>query len=359
MVHLLDLFRKMKILHIVNSYQSGVAHIINAIVAEGDKRDVQSALLYSDADDNVILPCETHYQIAMQREININKDWQALKKIKAVIKKFNPDVIHCHSAKAGVLGRIAARQLNIVCCYSPHCYAFLRLDVSWLKKRSYNWFEKIIAKYTQATTIAGGETEYQLARQFSNVTLINNSINLTEIIPPLINEKNSLIVTIGRLSPQKGIDIYKKVVQSLPADIQWLWIGDGEQKAQLASLNNVKVTGWLANDKVKQHLAAAKIYFQSSAWEGLPISVLEAASLAKPIVCSNIPGHRDIITPDNNGLLFNTVEQAAQAITTLLNNPQLCDQLGQAAYQTVSTNFNSQVNSPKYYLCYQNLLSSR
>ncbi len=338
---------------------SGVANIINNIIAEGDQQGVHSALLYSSADDHLPLPGQTHYQVRMQREINIYKDWLALQKIKAVIRVFKPDIIHCHSAKAGVLGRLAAKQLKIACCYSPHCYAFLRTDVSWCKNKFYYYIEKCIANYTQATTIASGQSEYQLAKQFSTAMLINNAVNVTETTTKLIAKQTTLIVSVGRLSAQKGISLYKHVVQALPTEIQWLWVGDGEQKTQLAALPNVTITGWLPKAKVIEHLLAASIYFQSSAWEVLPTSLLEAACLRKPIVCSNIAGHRDIISANNNGLLFNNVQEAVQAITTLRHNVQLGEMLGQAVYQTVRTTCNSSLNSPEYYLCYQRLLSAR
>lgn len=341
----------MKILHIINAFTGGAARVVEQIVNDNNKRGVVSAIAHNGEHIGNV---KTHfYKTPLSRGINLIKDFRGYYALAKVIDEFQPDIIHCHCAKAGAIGSTIAKFKKIPVCYSPHGYAFLRTDISWITKKLYYGLEKIIASFSNATTIACGANEYDYAKKLSSAILIANSVELTT--PPCAEQEN-LIVTIGRITTQKGIEQYIEMVKQSPITWQWLWIGDGEQRNKLAALPNVKITGWLPHTQVMELLATASIYLQTSLWEGLPLSVLEAMSLAKPVVCSNITAYQDVIQSEQNGLLFATPMQAITEIERLLNDPAWRRQIAQAAQTTIQQQFNAEQNIPLYFECYKKLL---
>ena len=89
------------------------------------------------------------------------QDLKALKEIKKIIKQEKPDIVHLHSAKAGIIGRFAINDRSIKMFYTPHGYSFLKLDDSKVKRTMYKLVEHVAAFYNKnCTTIACSEGEY-------------------------------------------------------------------------------------------------------------------------------------------------------------------------------------------------------
>ena len=294
------------------------------------------------------------YQVNMQREITWQHDLKALREIKQLLSQLKPDIVHCHSAKAGVLGRLAAKQLNIPACYSPHCYSFLRTDISWVKRAFYYLIELCIAKYTKALTIASGQSEYRLAKFISRVTYIANCVAVNSL-NHYQRSHSHIILTIGRITVQKGVARYIKITKVAPKNFKFVWVGDGELRAMLANLPNVIVTGWLQPHELKKYLQKAEVVLQPSNWEVLPTALLEAASAAKPLVCSDIAGHHDFIKNSYNGKLFKTTRQAITIINDLFSRADMKQHIATNAYNTVKQKFNANDLSAQYLKCYKNL----
>lgn len=344
----------MKIVHIVNEFSTGVAHVITNIIMSCEQTDIESSIIYSQCSDRKLLDAFICYQVDMQREINIKKDIASLVCLKEVLNKLKPDVIHCHSAKAGVLGRISAKQLAIPACYSPHCYSFLRTDISWLKRGLFWLIEFLVAKYSKALTVASGSSEFKLAKKISNAIYLPNRVAVADE-QNYVNITNHIVVSFGRITAQKGIQQYCDIVKQAPKTIKWIWIGDGEDKKLLNNLPNVIVTGWLNKNEIASYLKQAELVLFTSQWEVLPTALLEAASYAKPLVCSDIDGYRDFIQPDSNGKLFGNSQQVVKAITTLFDDAALKEYLATNAYQTVKQNFNFYDLTCQYVQCYKDL----
>ena len=95
----------------------------------------------------------------------------------------------------------------------------------------------------------------------------------------------------------------------IPKKLHFVWIGDGELK-HLISAPNIVVTGWFKqrNDALKK-LSKIDIYIHTSLWEGLPIAILEAMAMKKPVLATNVIGNKDVVVPAETGFLFNTIEE--------------------------------------------------
>src|SRR5690606_9712262 len=159
--------------------------------------------------------------------------------------EIKPDIIHLHSSKAGVLGRIASILFpKVKVFYTPHGYAFTREDISKFKKKLYWNIEKYVTKIFGGTTIACGDTEYEYALNIGPAVLVRNSVKPITIKnedKDELEDREVLIGTIGRISAQKNPKLFNEIARHFP-DIKFIWIGDGELKNSLTS-RNITVTG--------------------------------------------------------------------------------------------------------------------
>jgi hypothetical protein len=286
--------------------------------------------------------------ISMQREISLAKDYKSLKKLKAQIQRIKPDVIHLHSSKAGVLGRIASKAHSVArVYYTPNGYAFLREDVSSLKKQFYRTIEWSISKMFGGITIACGDTEFDYAKEIGIAVLVRNGIDLDVLkdIQQKNSQKLNSIVTLGRISAQKNPGLFNDIAKVFP-QLRFIWIGDGELK-HLLTAENIIVTGWLNREEALSLLASHDVYIQTSLWEGLPFTIIEAMALQKPIIATNVIGNKDAVEHHENGFLCDTIEDFEKAIQELLGNPSLLHQLAKESKAIAHKKFDRDKNFQK------------
>lgn len=326
--------KKIKVLHISETFASGVYTYIKNVCKflENDKR-FELYVLYSNVRTenekeeiiNKEFPNSTKFiPINLSREISIKEDFRGLLGIRNIIKKINPDIVHLHSSKAGILGRIACFGLKgIKVFYTPHGYSFIREDISLPKKKIFYGIEKYITKIFNGTIIACGDSEYELGKKFTNeILLVRNGIKLkkSDTINDLEGKREGEIVvgTSGRIHIQKNPYLFNEVAKLLP-NVSFIWIGDGELKTVLNS-SNIIVTGWKTNEEVLDLLKKIDVFISTSLWEGLPFNILEAMLLAKPIVSNNILGNRVTIKNGVNGFLCDSKEEFVNAIKYSFEN---------------------------------------
>lgn len=314
----------MKVVHIIEALGGGVytyfQELSHFFGEQEIAKDISTTIIYS-ANRKEIDPerIKTEFSngvelinINMVREISVFKDLQSLLLLRTELKKLNPDIIHLHCSKSGVLGRMA----SVLCWgskkiyYSPHGYAFLRTDISPVTQKIYYWIEKTSQFLMGGTTIACGDTEYALAKRMGPALLNRNGIDIEgirQIDRPAKNTKLR-IGTSGRISKQKNPILFNAIALRFP-NYQFIWIGDGDQRDQLTA-SNIKICGWLFERKqLYQELNNLDIYLQTSLWEGLPISLLEAMALEKPVIATNVIGNKDIVVPKQTGFLFSDIAE--------------------------------------------------
>jgi glycosyltransferase involved in cell wall biosynthesis len=300
------------------------------------------------------------------REINPVSDCKAIIQTIRILKKEKPDIVHCHSAKPGIVGRIAALLLKIKVIYTPHAYSYLSAD-SKFKKKFFFLIEKAFG-YTSAKTLACSKSEYERAVNGlkinpKKVFLWNNSIEdkiITQKSTILEQLPNQFICIIGRPSYQKNIELLleslflaKKKIDTIHLVI----LGAGEKTVHLQILkdkikeynldDNVTIIHWLERPKSLAVLEKSLFCISTSRYEGLPYSLIEAIALSKPCIVTNVDGNKDLIIDEFNGFLvsFNK-EEIAKKIILLFKNQDLNFEMGN----------NSRVNFLKKYDITKNII---
>jgi glycosyltransferase involved in cell wall biosynthesis len=259
----------------------------------------------------------------------------AMRVIAREYRHWQPAVVHVHSSFAGVLARLSPSVPRSRIVYTPHCYAFERLDLPAPTRGVLRMIEKVLAPAT-GTVAACSPREAELAVELLGsrharpdaVFYVPNVVRLAPAAKRLrhgeadISDRNLVqrplrVAAVGRLSPQKDPDFFRAVVAAARAvqpDIQWQWLGgDPPERVTQMRAEGIDVTGWVPRETVLSELAKADIYLHTAAWEGAPVAALEAAALGLPVVARRIPA----LTSLSMDLLGDTPHEVAQLILGL------------------------------------------
>lgn len=358
--------KKKKVLHLVEAFGGGVytymKGLANRICDEYDvviaySKRAQTPSNFKDEFSKNIKFIEVKN---FSRNIGMN-DIKALNEVRNIIKEEKPDIVHLHSSKAGVIGRFAINKKGIKVFYTPHGYSFFKKDDSRLKRNMYKAIEKVAATYNKnCTTIACSEGEYNQAKRLSrNCQYVNNGINTEHIDRYIkvnqwdkeIKNRKMKIGAIGRIDTQKNPKLFNEIAERFP-DVDFVWIGDGKQKDLLTS-KNIKITGWLKNDKAVEEIANCDIFLLPSLWEGLPMSLLEAMYMQKICIVSNISGNNNVIKNGVNGFICENIDEYCDIINNVKNGQCNTEEIVLNAKNSVVKEYNLDVMSNKYKKIYK------
>lgn len=330
----------MKILHIGN-LKSGIdTYVRNTVALASDKFEF---VIVNGADDNS-KPYMRHgkqvktYSIDMYRALNPVKDMKAVMQAIKIIKKEKPDLVHCHSAKGGVIGRFAAFFTGTKVVYTAHAFSFLSAE-SAKKKQIFLLLEKIAKLNSYLLACSGSERELGMKvvgfkekkafawnnavpdadkglTRISQVSQISSQKNETSDLPvPKAGER--YITSIGRPSYQKNPLFMVEVAHGIHLkhpDIKFYLLGVGFYSPMLEDMKKLihqydmddtfYLLPWLSHEETLKYVKGSLLYFMTSLYEGLPISVIEAMSLGKAVVASDVLGNKDCVKDNYNGYLL-------------------------------------------------------
>lgn len=309
------------------------------------------------------------YSLPMRRSISPVQDWRAFMGLRALLAQLRPDVVHCHSSKAGFLGRWAARSLDMPSVYTPHGFAFLRTDVGHWQRSCYKMAEWIAARAGNAL-VACGREEYELACRLAGknckLVCIPNAVNLKEMDAlrqgmPVVSPPQALehirVGTCGRMEPQRNPRLFAELAIALKDAAAWTWIGAPSKTAALPP--HVECSGWLSRSETLTRLAQLDIYVQTSLWDGLSYAVLEAMTFGKPVVATDIPANRAIVEHGVTGFLGASPQEMIAHVRLLVQDAALRRRMGAAARRRVEENHDAARNYQVYGNLYRSLAKKR
>ena len=310
------------------------------IIYSAHRREIDPEKVKSEFSPKVHL-----IEISMPENLSPVKDFKAVIALYKELKKINPDAIHLHSSKAGVLGRAAHFLLfnRKKLFYTPHGYSFLKTDIPQKKRKFFKLIEKYSQRLLGGTTIACGDTEFEIAKTLGKSELVRNGISISNTNPPIRTENKRLLVGIvGRITFQKAPELFNAIAMRFP-DMDFLWIGDGDMRASITA-PNITVTGWLLSQGVvTEYLSGIDVYLQTSLWEGLPIAVLEAMALQKPVVATNVIGNKDIVLQGETGFLFDDISELDEYFS-ILKDPEMREKFGTNGFERCKDVFDKNKN---------------
>jgi glycosyltransferase involved in cell wall biosynthesis len=225
-----------------------------------------------------------------------------------------PDIVHVHSTWAGLLGRVLLHHRRIPVVYSPHAYYFERTDISALRRWAARRLERALGRWTD-TVVAVSPHEARLAADMGcRAEYVPN----VAALPDLADRPSPRLVTVGRVEEQKDPRFFAATMTALRAmgvEVDPLWVGAGDRKLEaVLRSSGVRVTGWVTRQQALAEVRSADVYIHTAAWEGSPLTVLEAEALGLPVIVRSIPAMVSLGHPAVN----TTPEALAASIVTAL-----------------------------------------
>jgi glycosyltransferase involved in cell wall biosynthesis len=300
------------------------------------------------------------------------------KKVKALLLHEEIELVHCHGTRAMSNVFKPARSLKIPIIYSIHGWSF-HDDQNSLVKRIKIWIEQFLTSRANVN-ISVSESNMQSGKKlmpFLKAIVINNGIDQFKFNPGQqfknirqeikVDVSAILLIFIARFTAHKQplslIKAFSGAIKHKPA-LHLLMVGEGDQTNK--ALQMVKEMGIENNihflpfrQDVPDLLAAADIFILPSLWEGLPIGLIEAMSMGKAVIATNVDGSKEIVKDRQNGLLIDTnglVENLTKAILELNENESLRKILSENAIKTVRADYDAALMTRKIESVYANLL---
>jgi len=361
---------------------SGVGVYIKLLTAYMDNDKFKNYLLCNKENKEFKFLDKSNYPITKRHidlinEINFIRDLKCLFQIIKLLRKIKPNLIHCHSAKAGILGRLAGFFLKIPTLYTPHAFSYLSAD-NIIKKIIFKNAERAF-RFLPASILACSKSEYnraiyELKFKKSKVFLWNNSIeNHKTLKPSNIKElPNEYICSVGRPSFQKNLEMLIEAVfyvKKSVKNIHLVLLGSGlsssyllkiEKMIQKRSLeNNIRLVSWLEREEALSIINDSVLYLSSSRYEGLPYTIIEALSMSKLCIVTNVDGNKDLIKDDYNGFLIEVGDSKTMAnkIISILKNKEEIKRMSKNARSIFLENYDIEKNIMKLEEIYISKLS--
>jgi len=357
---------KRKVFHIITKLELGGAQKVTLMTLERLPRDRYELGLITGPEGILVgwanqIPDLTRFWIPnFVREVRPIQDSITLLKLWRLFRRERPDIVHTHSSKAGILGRLAARLAGVpVIFHTYHGFGFNDFQPR-LIKTLYIWLERITGRVTNQTVIVS----YANAKRAEDSGIVRNNdwilcrdaISLEQFMQPgprrtklrewNVPENRVVAGMVACFKPQKSpldfVEVAARVLKETDR-VHFIMAGDGELRpaieARIRDLgisSHITLLGWQKDmPEVYRNLDVVVL---TSLWEGLPCVFSEAMAAGLPIVATHVDGAREAIIDGDNGFLHgpHDVEGMAKSVLKLVENPALREAMGSRGKSRVS-----------------------
>ena len=291
----------------------------------------------------------------LRREIRLAGELDALKQLVVLVRRFRPHIVHTHTAKAGTLGRLAARWCRVPIVIHTYHGHVLRGYFSPAKTRAYLAIERWLARRTTRLLAVSERIKQELLALGVGRPERFDVMPLGLELAPFLDadarrgqfrhelgysEQDVLVGIVARLVPIKAHEIFLRAAAALIPRVpgsRFVVGGDGERRAELETLarqlglgDRVRFVGWRPD--LPRVYVDCDVVVLASRNEGSPVSLIEAMAAARPVVATRVGGVPDIVEDGRHGLLVppDDVDALARAIEDVVTAPDRGRKMGEA-----------------------------
>jgi glycosyltransferase involved in cell wall biosynthesis len=321
----------------------------------------------------------------LRRNLRPWSDLRSVSALRRALADFQPQLVHTHSSKAGIVGRLAAFQLGLPAVHTIHGASFhygqnplLHQAYRWLERRAAGWCDHFITvcdamirQYVAAgvapaerfTTIYSGMDVESFQKPRRSPQEIRTAYGLTS--------DDIVIGKVARLFNLKGheylIEAAPAVVRSEPR-VRFLLVGDGVLReslerriTELGLTQHFRFVGLVRPEEVTDYLHAMDVVVHTSDWEGLARVLPQGLLAGKPVISFDIDGASEVCIPEVTGLLVEhrNIGQLAEAMIRLANNADLRTRLGSEGRNRFTEQFRHEFMTAEIRKVYQKVLADR
>lgn len=282
------------ILHVTQCYTSGVARAIDTIVELSPSHEHH--LLWSGEE----LPHDGFASATRLPRGGLSRT----RAVRRTVRSTRADLVHAHSSFAGAYARAVGAGAPVV--YQPHGYKVCDPHLAWVERQVYLQAERFLGRRTAQVVVLSPEEERIAAEVTprSARTFLPNVPGLSATTPRVRGggERERLVVMAGRICDQKDPDFFADAaerIRRLDPTVALLWLGQAVESPQADRLRRagVEITGWLAPPQMVDVLQRAGAYLHSAAYEGFPISLLDALWCDAPALVRPLPAFAGLDLP--------------------------------------------------------------
>ncbi len=278
-------------------------------------------------------------------------------RLRKVVSSVQPDIVHLHSSKAGLAGRLALRG-RVPTMFEPHAWSFHA--VGGVVGRATVAWERAAARWTSSIVcVSDAEREEGLRIGIdARFDVIPNGVDVGRLLAAGPAERAAararldlapdepLAVCVGRLSTQKGQDVLLRAwphVRGVFPAARLVLVGDGPMRAQLERNLPAGATLLGHREDVDEWLAAADVVVMPSRWEGMSLALLEAMARGRSVVAADVAGARDALGRDSGAVVpVADPDELAAAIRARFGDASLTAAEGAANRAAVEARFSLQ-----------------
>ena len=328
----------MRILQVITLSELGGAQSVVANLANTLCKEHEVVVVAGEGDGkmwDLLSPAVVREHVpSLCRALSPLKELKTVLAFRRLYRKYRPDIIHLHSSKAGILGRLAFPKSKIV--YTVHGFDSIRVAY-----RKYLPIEKSLQNRCRAIIGVSKYDERNLRSEgiSNHVGIIYNGIveplHLNNALFQNLGKYSRKVLCIARLAPPKNIDLFLSVAKLLP-QYAFIWIGN-QHEVSFACPANVFFMGNLPN--AGSYNEYADLFFLPSNYEGLPIVIIEALACGKPVVGSAVGGISELLDGTNGYALENDAQKMAEKISCIFSDTERYALMSECARKTYLEKF--------------------
>jgi glycosyltransferase involved in cell wall biosynthesis len=239
----------------------------------------------------------------MHRAVSVPSDLVALWRLYRAMRRFTPDIVHTHTAKAGALGRIAARLAGVPACVHTFHGHVLAGYFGPVGNAAVRLFEQLMAHLTDAIIVLSEQQSDDICHRFRvsprrKVRVIPLGLQLDPFLElPLPVDDTLSVGWLGRFVPIKGVPLLAEVIEQTlgrVTSIRFIIAGDGPERSQIEALvarfgrSRVDWVGWREN--IAEVIAHCDLLIETSLNEGTPVSLIQGMAARRPFVATPVGG---------------------------------------------------------------------
>ena len=344
-----------RIVHVTECLAGGTMHFLIQATRELARGGARQVLVYSrrpDSPDDVRALFDARVELVELPPLGRGFVGyaRALRKALATQLDAGADLttVHLHSSKAGFIGRLALSGLQRPSrvLYSPHGLSFL--NRRWLVPSvAFKALEWLAARAVPCTPVGCSRSEARLLTGLGPrpARVLENAVDDAYFHVQRRGSETPLVVTMGRVCYQKAPERFAEMalrfrIADVPARFVWIGSGAAGDEARLRAAG-VEVTGWVDQPRILQLLGEASIYVQTSRWEGMPLSVLQALAAGVPCIATDVVGNRDAVRQGITGFVVEDTDALLVAARRLLQDVSLRERFSTAARLDAKERFTS------------------
>jgi glycosyltransferase involved in cell wall biosynthesis len=338
-----------KVLHVIARMNvGGTAHYVSELVEGIPNSKLATGFVQgSEVEDPSVSKIPVVRIKHLGRKISLVNDYKAWRELRAIVRECKPEIIHTHTFKAGLIGRLVRGKHKHI--HTFHGHLFEDNSFSRLEKKIITFVEKWLApradvlvsvglnvgKELREAGIGVGQKWVSIAPGVEALTLADKSEARKSIGA---NESGILIGWMARMTSVKNPNLLLQVASRLP-DVQFVMAGGGDLLETIKSNapENVKVIGWA---DAATFWSAVDIAISTSDNEGMPVALIEAQLAGLPVIATNVGSNSEVIQDEVTGLIASkSVDALVGAVNRFTSFPGLIKTFGNKATERASREF--------------------